>query len=91
MTNVLPSLSNIVTALANIRQLRVANCGRVRGGSRQGEGKEKGKWKGKSKGIYQHRLFPRFLLLLEVLTPWYGDVSSTSQTNDVVDWCFLLD
>ncbi len=32
-----------------------------------GKGKEKGKWKGKSKGIYQHWLFPRFLLLLEVM------------------------
>jgi hypothetical protein len=35
VTNVLPSLSNVVTVLANGRLLRVASCGRVRGGSKQ--------------------------------------------------------
>ncbi len=54
MTNVPLSLSDVVTALANRRLLRVASYGRargllrvaiygrVRGGSRQGEGKGQG-------------------------------------------------
>jgi hypothetical protein len=47
---VLPSLSNIVIALANGKlQSQVASCARVRGGSRQGEGNGKGKARGRGR------------------------------------------
>jgi hypothetical protein len=47
---VLPSLSNIVIALANGKlQSQVVSCARVRGGSRQGEGNGKGKAMGRGR------------------------------------------
>jgi ribosomal protein L15 len=61
MTNVPPSLSNVVTALAN----------RAEGGSRQGEDKGKGKARGRGRqGQGKGKGKTCFFLLLELMTQW---------------------
>jgi len=61
--NVPPNLSNVVTALAKRRLMRVASYGRVRGGSRQGEVEGNGKGQGNSNSV---GCFPDYITSIPV-------------------------